>query len=47
MSAAIDVPVTTPMRRPSRRGSSPRPSATRIRSDVTAPMPFSICGKSP
>ena len=47
ISGAIDTPVTTPMRLPSRRGSSSSPSATRVRSEAIAPTPFSICGKSP
>ena len=47
MCDAIDVPVTTAMRLPSRRGRRSSPLARRWRSIVSAPTPFSICEKSP
>src|SRR5687768_6030659 len=47
MIPAIPFPVTTPIRLPSMRGRSSTPAATLDRSEATAPMPFSICEKSP
>src|SRR3954469_17251270 len=47
MSGAIANPVTTPIVWPSRRLTRSSPAATRMRSEVTAPTPFSICAKSP